>query len=257
MPRLLGVRAHRLPRAAVPAGKRPEGELGNYWDALRPLRRLYGRTPAAKFGPVKLAAVRDEMIRLGWCRNHINRNVARLRHVFKWAVGAKLRAAAPASCGTGSGRWTLRKGRSKSRETVKVRPGAGRAGGRRAVVLSPQLRAMIDLQRLTGGAAGGEWSWERVETSSLPSATLPTGASGTGSASASTGKSFPPASATTASPPSTSSTPWRVPVPAWMVRIRPPVDLSQHLQHPVRSTFACCSATDNESTLPVRASFQQ
>jgi hypothetical protein len=71
-------------------GKRPEGELGNYHDALRPLRRLYGTTPAAEFGPVKLKAVREEMIRLGWCRNHINRNVARLKHVFKWAVGAEL-----------------------------------------------------------------------------------------------------------------------------------------------------------------------
>lgn len=78
------------PAPPFAAGNRPEGELGNFWDALRPLRRLYGPTPAVEFGPVKLAAVRDEMIRLGWCRNHINRNVARLRHVFKWAVGAEL-----------------------------------------------------------------------------------------------------------------------------------------------------------------------
>src|SRR5204863_4689543 len=78
------------PAPPFAAGKRPEGELGNFWDALRPLRRLYGQTPAAEFGPVKLSAVRDEMIKLGWCRNHVNRNVARLRHVFKWAAGAEL-----------------------------------------------------------------------------------------------------------------------------------------------------------------------
>ena len=78
------------PAPPTPAGKRPEGELGNHWDALRPLLRLYGTLPAGQFGPVKLTAVRDEMIRLGWCRNVVNRNVARLKHVFKWAVGAEL-----------------------------------------------------------------------------------------------------------------------------------------------------------------------
>jgi hypothetical protein len=49
------------PAPPFAAGKRPEGELGNFWDALRPLRRLYGQTPAAEFGPVKLAAVRDSI----------------------------------------------------------------------------------------------------------------------------------------------------------------------------------------------------
>jgi hypothetical protein len=81
---------HTYPAPPVPAKKRPEGELGNFWDALRPLVRLYGQTPAAEFGPVKLAAVRDEMVRLGWCRNFANRNVSRLKHVFKWAVGVEL-----------------------------------------------------------------------------------------------------------------------------------------------------------------------
>ena len=45
------------PAPPFTAGKRPEGELGNFWDALRPLRRLYGATPAGEFGPVKLTAV--------------------------------------------------------------------------------------------------------------------------------------------------------------------------------------------------------
>jgi len=66
---------------------------------------------------VKLAAVRDEM---GWCRNFINRNVARLNHVFKWAVGKELlpgevwhRLAALAG---------LQKGRSTARDTARVKP---------------------------------------------------------------------------------------------------------------------------------------
>jgi hypothetical protein len=36
-------------------GKRPEGQLGNFHDALRPMRRLYGTQPATDFGPVKLS----------------------------------------------------------------------------------------------------------------------------------------------------------------------------------------------------------
>src|SRR5689334_21747694 len=39
--------------------ERPTGELGNYFDALRPLRRLYGTTPAREFGPLKLKALRE------------------------------------------------------------------------------------------------------------------------------------------------------------------------------------------------------
>src|SRR5262245_6506448 len=40
-----------------PAGK-PTGELDNFRDALRPLRRLFGDTLARKFGPLRLRAVR-------------------------------------------------------------------------------------------------------------------------------------------------------------------------------------------------------
>src|SRR5262245_56959647 len=36
-------------------------ELKNLMHALRPLRRLYGRTPARAFGPLALRAVRDAL----------------------------------------------------------------------------------------------------------------------------------------------------------------------------------------------------
>jgi hypothetical protein len=38
----------------------PTGELDNFRDALRPLRRLYGSTLAKDFGPLALRAVREE-----------------------------------------------------------------------------------------------------------------------------------------------------------------------------------------------------
>ena len=35
------------------------GELGNFRDSLRPLRHLYGHTPAGDFGPLALKTVRQ------------------------------------------------------------------------------------------------------------------------------------------------------------------------------------------------------
>src|SRR5262245_22025624 len=55
---------------AAPGGGASE-ELGNIKDALRPVRRLYGQTPAAAFGPLSLKAVRRSMIDAGLCRNTI------------------------------------------------------------------------------------------------------------------------------------------------------------------------------------------
>src|SRR5262249_32801420 len=45
-----------------PDGK-PTGELDNFRDALRPLRRLFGDTLAREFGPLRLRAVREEMLK--------------------------------------------------------------------------------------------------------------------------------------------------------------------------------------------------
>jgi integrase len=63
------------------------GERENYRLALRPLRQLYGRLPAAEFGPLELRAVRESMIRTGkLSRTTINARINRIRRVFKWAA---------------------------------------------------------------------------------------------------------------------------------------------------------------------------
>jgi hypothetical protein len=51
--------------------------------ALRPLRKLFGRRRVREFGPAKLKLVREEMIRIGWARRHINQQVGRIKHVFQ------------------------------------------------------------------------------------------------------------------------------------------------------------------------------
>lgn len=55
--------------------------------AVKIARTLFGETDAAEFGPLRLRTVREAMIRKGWSRSFINKQVKRLRSVLRWAVG--------------------------------------------------------------------------------------------------------------------------------------------------------------------------
>ncbi len=68
----------------------PTSELGTFRQALRPLRQLYGHTSALAFGPVALKALRQKMIETGWRRKTINKQISRIRSVFKWAASEEL-----------------------------------------------------------------------------------------------------------------------------------------------------------------------
>lgn len=65
-------------------------EVNNLRVALRPLAKLFRSTLAADFSPKKLKNVRDEMIRKGCVRTSINRQVDRIRRMFKWAVSEEI-----------------------------------------------------------------------------------------------------------------------------------------------------------------------
>jgi len=64
--------------------------IWNFMYALKPLRRLYGATPVSDFGPLKLKALIGEYGRMCWCRQNINRHIARAKAFFKWAVSNEL-----------------------------------------------------------------------------------------------------------------------------------------------------------------------
>ena len=68
----------------------PTSEVETIRYALRPLRKLYGTTPAAEFGPAALKTVRQAMIEQGWCRGYINKQVIRVRRMFAWGVENEL-----------------------------------------------------------------------------------------------------------------------------------------------------------------------
>ena len=130
----------------------PTGEAENFKHALRPVKKLYGRTPATDFGPLALKAVRKEMVDSGLSRTTINARVGKIVRVFKWAtenelVPASIHHALTAVSG-------LRKGRSAARESkpVKSVPDASVDAIRPHV--SPQVWAMVELQRLTGMRPG-------------------------------------------------------------------------------------------------------
>jgi integrase len=134
------------------ADGRPTREAESMKLAFRPLRELYGSTPAAAFGPLSLQAVREKMIRLKLCRNVINQRVGYIKRFFRWASS---RALVPAVTYHGllsvEG---LRRGRSGARETKPVVAVADAQVDAILPYLPPVLRAMLTLQRLTGMRTG-------------------------------------------------------------------------------------------------------
>ncbi len=154
----------------------PTKELECTKEAIWPLRQLYGLTPAADFGPQSLKAVRQHMIgEQGLCRNVVNRRIGRIKRVFKWAVAEER---VPPSTFHGlqalSG---LRFGRTEARETEPVKPVDDKHVDATLPFVTPHVRAMVQVQRLTGmrpddvvsmrpcdiDQSGDVWIYERLD----------------------------------------------------------------------------------------------
>jgi integrase len=134
-----------------PDGK-PTGEVNEIKLAIRPVRGLYAHTPAAGFGPKSLAAVRQQMIDAGWCRTLINRRMDRVKRVFRWAASEELvPVAVYQALRTVPG---LQKGRTDARESAPVGPVADEYVDATLPRLNRHVRAMVELQRLTGMRPG-------------------------------------------------------------------------------------------------------
>lgn len=65
-------------------------ELGDIAHAVRPLRELFGHTPAREFGPLAFKRVREEMIAKQWGRTTVNQQAQRVKRVIRWAVENEL-----------------------------------------------------------------------------------------------------------------------------------------------------------------------
>jgi len=131
---------------------RPTAEPGNITFALRPLLELYGRTVAAEFGPRAIKAVRQKMVDLGWTRKYTNKQVARIKRMFKWAVAEELvPPAVYQSLRAVSG---LKYGRCKAPDNAPIGPAPTELIGPVKQHVSKQVAAMIDMQLLTGARPG-------------------------------------------------------------------------------------------------------
>jgi integrase len=143
--------AHAEQHYRDPDGK-PTNELNDYRLSLRPLRELYGHTPAKDFGPLALVAVRQRMMEAGLCRGVINQRVGRIRRAFKWAVAHEL---VPPSVLHGLQAVAgLQRGRSQARETRPVQPVPEDLVEATLPYLTPTVGDMVRLQLLAGMRPG-------------------------------------------------------------------------------------------------------
>ncbi|HMN95966.1 MAG TPA: site-specific integrase [Phycisphaerales bacterium] len=127
-------------------------EAANYRAVLVLLRELNGTTPAAEFSPRDLRRIRDRMVADGRARSAINREVVRLRTIFRWAAAEGLiPASVPMALGMIRG---LRAGEGGAREAEPVRPVRREIVEATLAHMPPPVAAMVRLQLLTGMRPG-------------------------------------------------------------------------------------------------------
>lgn len=127
-------------------------QIGMIRDALRVVKELFGRTPAAEFGPLKLEAVQQTMAGKGWSRSYVNEQVGRVRRMFRWAVSREM---VPAGLYHGLEALPgLRKGAPGVRETNPVVPVPEATVEATLPHLPPVVGAMVRVQLLTGMRPG-------------------------------------------------------------------------------------------------------
>jgi integrase len=107
---------------------------------------------ATEFEPVAFKTIRAEIVKADLCRTTIGYHLGKIRRFIKWAVENellpgdayhRLQAVAP-----------LRAGRDGVREPRKIKPVPSEHVDRILPYLLPPVRAMVELQRLTGMRPG-------------------------------------------------------------------------------------------------------
>jgi integrase len=148
----------------------PSNELNDFRLSLLPLKRLYGDTPVAQFGPLALKAVRQAMVEGSWltdkekakrlklgqklqyCRGVVNQRVGRIRRMYRWGVENEL--VAPSVLQGLQAVRGLAKGRSSVRETEPIKPVPQAFVDATLPYMLPPVAAMVRIQLLTGMRPG-------------------------------------------------------------------------------------------------------
>ena len=121
-------------------------------SAVKPLRALYGLSPASQFGPLALKMVRTKLVESGIVRNSVNASIGRIRRMFRFGVAneivpvevlTRLEAVSP-----------LLAGRTEARD-LPPRHAVDQADIDAVHErVSPLVRDLIDVQLLTGSRSG-------------------------------------------------------------------------------------------------------
>ncbi|MFO0806008.1 MAG: site-specific integrase [Gemmataceae bacterium] len=148
-------------------------EIDEIKRSLCPVRRLYESKPAAEFGPLALAAVRRVMMERSsgtaddspvLSRPVINRRVDRIKRMFRWAASQELvPVTVYEALRTLAG---LQRGRTTAPEPPPVKPVDPVDVAKTLPFLGPHLRAMVELQRVTGMRPGEVCSMKLSEIDS-------------------------------------------------------------------------------------------
>lgn len=128
------------------------GTAENFLSVLAILRKLYGHTRAADFGPLSLKSLQAAMVKDGKSRRYINDCIFRVRQVFRWAASEQL--ISPVIPQALEMVDSLRKGHSEARETAPVMPVDDATVDATLPHLPSVVADMVRLQRLTGARPG-------------------------------------------------------------------------------------------------------
>ncbi|MCH8968607.1 MAG: site-specific integrase [Planctomycetes bacterium] len=131
---------------------KPSGEQHHVRLLVGLLSEFYGRTAVSEFSPLRLKALRQQMIGLNNSRIYINNQIGRVKRIFKWGVENEL--VPPAVYQALQAVAGLRKGRSAARETEPVKPVAVEYVEASKPYLSRQIWAMIRIELLAGMRPG-------------------------------------------------------------------------------------------------------
>jgi integrase len=127
---------------------KPTGEVDNIRCAVRVLKKLFGSTPAAGFGPKDLELVRQAMIEAQLGRKTINGRVGRLKRMFRW--GTKEGLVPPGSYHALLAVEGLKRHRTAAKETGPVTTVSEKHVLAALSHVNPVVRAMAQVQELSG-----------------------------------------------------------------------------------------------------------
>lgn len=131
---------------------RRSGGLEKVRSVMGPLHELYGQRPAEEFGPLALKTVRDRLNDGGRACRTLNEYAGLIKQIFRWGVEHELVPAhVHEALRAVSG---LRESDAQAPLSEPVDPAPEHQVEAVLPLVSPAVRAMIELQRLTGMRPG-------------------------------------------------------------------------------------------------------